>query len=70
MKMHTGTDAGSGLVHTIQSTSVNVHDSNILRELLHGAEEALYGDSAYHSQETKAVAEASDIAFNVCERGP
>jgi transposase, IS5 family len=69
MKVHTGVDAGSGLVHTVQATSANVHDSMVLGELLHGAEDALYGDSAYHSKELKSLAEDSEIEFKVCERG-
>jgi len=69
MKVHTGTDADSGLVHTVQATSANVADVNVLGELLHGAEERLHGDSAYHSKELKAQAEASGIAFNVNQRG-
>jgi IS5 family transposase len=69
MKVHTGVDAGTGLVHTVQGTSANVHDSVVLGELLHGAEQQLYGDSAYHSKEHKALAEQSGLEFKVCERG-
>jgi len=69
MKVHTGTDAGSGLVHTLQGTSANVHDSMVLGELLHGAEDTMYGDSAYHSKELKALAQQSGLEFKVCERG-
>ena len=69
MKMHTGTDAGSGLVHTIQATAANVHDSNVLGELLHGAEDTLYGDSAYHSKALQALAVLIGLKFYVCERG-
>ena len=69
MKMHTGTDAGSGLVHTIQATAANVHDSNVLGELLHGAEDTLYGDCAYHSKALQALAVLIGLKFYVCERG-
>ena len=69
MKIHTGTDADSGLVHTVKGTAANVADVNVLGELLHGGEESLHGDSAYHSKELKAQAEASGIAFNVNQRG-
>jgi len=69
MKVHSGTDTDSGLVHTVRATSANVADVNILGELLHGAEESLHGDSAYHSKELKAQAEASGIEFNVNQRG-
>jgi transposase, IS5 family len=69
MKVHTGTDADSGLVHTVRATAANVADVNVLGELLHGAEESLHGDSAYHSKQLKAHAEAAGIEFNVNQRG-
>jgi IS5 family transposase len=69
MKVHTGTDADSGLVHTVKGTAANVADVNVLGELLHGGEESLHGDSAYHAKELKAHAEASGLAFNVNQRG-
>jgi transposase, IS5 family len=69
MKVHTGTDTDSGLVHTIRATAANVADVNVLGELLHGAEESLHGDSAYHAKELKAMAEAAGIEFNVNQRG-
>src|SRR6201997_476236 len=49
MKVHTGTDTDSGLVHTVVATPANVADVNVLGELLHGEEQSLHGDSAYHS---------------------
>ena len=69
MKVHTGTDADSGLVHTVCGTSANVADVNMLGELLHGDEERLHGDSAYHAKELQTQAEAAGIAFNVNQRG-
>lgn len=69
MKVHTGTDTESGLVHTVRATAANVADVNVLGELLHGTEESLHGDSAYHSKQLKADAEAVGIEFNVNQRG-
>lgn len=69
MKVHTGTDTESGLVHTVCATAANVADVNMLGELLHGAEESVHGDSAYHSKVLRADAEANGIAFNVNQRG-
>ena len=69
MKVHIGVDTDSGLVHTVRGTAANVADVNVLGELLHGDEESLHGDSAYHSRQLKAQAEQSGIAFNVNERG-
>ena len=69
MKVHTGTDADSGIVHTIRGTAANMADVTVMGELLHGDEDNLYGDSAYHSKALKAQAEAAGIAFNINERG-
>lgn len=69
MKVHTGTDTDSGLVPTVVGTAANVADINVLGELMHGAEESLHGDSAYHSKVLKAQAEAAGVAFNVNQRG-
>jgi len=71
MKVHTGTDTDSGLVHTVQATAANVADINVLGELLHGGEDSLHGDSAYHSKVLKAQAQADacGVAFNVNQRG-
>ncbi|OFW12226.1 MAG: hypothetical protein A3H27_14010 [Acidobacteria bacterium RIFCSPLOWO2_02_FULL_59_13] len=64
MKVHTGVDTDSGLVHTVRATPANVADVNVLGELLHGGEESLHGDSTYHSKELKAHAEAAGVEFN------
>jgi IS5 family transposase len=69
MKVHTAVDDGFGLVHTVCATSANVADVNVFGELLHGAEERVHGDSAYHSKAHQAQAEACGLEFNVNERG-
>lgn len=69
MKVHTGVDTDSGLVHTVRATPANAADVNVLGELLHGGEESLHGDSAYHAKELRAHAEPSGIEFNVNQRG-
>jgi transposase, IS5 family len=38
MKVHTGVDADSGVVHTVAATAANVHDAEVLPQLLHGME--------------------------------
>jgi IS5 family transposase len=69
MKLHVGADLDSGLVHTVVATSANVADVNVLGELLHGQEQSLHGDSAYHAKVLKEQAEAAGIEFNVNQRG-
>ena len=46
-------DADSGMVHTVETTATNVHDSNKVVDLLQGTEEEVYGDSGYLGAEKK-----------------
>jgi len=69
MKVHTGTDTDTGLVHTVVGTAANESDVNVFGQLLHGAERSVHGDTAYHSKELKAQAEQAGIEFNVNRRG-
>jgi len=50
MKAHIGVDSKSKLIHSVVATSANVHDSQVLGDLLHGQEKRVWGDSAYTGQ--------------------
>lgn len=50
MKTHIGVDSKTKLIHSIAVTPANVHDSQILGDLLHGEETRVWGDSAYAGQ--------------------
>ena len=74
-KEHIGVDADSGLVHTVETTSANVHDSNMVVELLQGTEEDVYGDSGYLGAEKKDDAilvnnEEHPIRYQINKRPP
>jgi IS5 family transposase len=58
MKMHIGVDSRTGLAHSAMVTPANVHDKHPLPDLLHGAEQRVYGDSAYASQKALIRAKA------------
>ena len=47
MKAHIGVDAQSGFVHTVVGTAANVNDVTMAGRLLHGEEEAAFGDAGY-----------------------
>jgi len=47
MKAHIGVDAQSGLVHTVSTTSANVHDLHMAGALLHGQEQEVFADAGY-----------------------
>ena len=58
MKAHIGVDSRSKLIHTVVTTSANVHDSRVLPDLLHGNETRVWGDSAYSGQSAAIRAKA------------
>ena len=63
MKAHIGVDSRSKLIHSVEATAANVHDSRVLEKLLHGKERRVWGDSAYSGQKeamAKAAPEARD----------
>jgi|TARA_R110000782_G_C14742345_1_gene406293 IS5 family transposase len=47
MKMHIGVDDRDGLIHSIETTSANVHDLNAADQLLHGEEQRVWADAGY-----------------------
>jgi IS5 family transposase len=51
MKAHIGVDSNTKLIHSVVATAANVHDSQILGDLLHGKETRVWGDSAYTGQQ-------------------
>jgi IS5 family transposase len=50
MKGHFGVDSQSKLIHSVEVTPANIHDSHVLPWLLHGDERRVWGDSAYAGQ--------------------
>jgi IS5 family transposase len=50
MKAHIGVDSKTKLIHSVAVTPANVHDSQVLEDLLHGNETCVWGDSAYAGQ--------------------
>src|SRR4030042_1065926 len=65
MKAHVGTDTGKGLVHSVVVTDAGVHDSQVMDELWHGKEQAVYGDRAYTSEKRKVEYEDRGIKWCV-----
>ena len=47
MKVHIGVDSQTGMVHSVSTTSANVHDVTQAHRLLHGGESRVWGDSGY-----------------------
>jgi IS5 family transposase len=67
MKAHIGADAESGLVHTVRTTSGNVHDVTEGNSLLHGQEVLAYGDAGYQGVDKRPDANSS-VTWNIAMR--
>jgi len=68
MKLHIGTDADTGLVHSAEGTSANVHDITMAGELLHGDEKHVYGDAGYLGIHKREEHEGRDVEWHIAVR--
>ena len=68
MKVHVGTDP-KGLVHSLTVTHAAEADINQMPALLHGEEEAIYGDKAYWCKTDRDAYEDIGIRYRVNRRG-
>ena len=68
MKVHTGVDKDSGLIHSVAVTAANVHDLTPAGELLHGDEEVVYGDAGYQGIGKRPEMEGKPAEFRVGSR--
>ena len=66
MKAHVGTDADSGLVHTVVGTAANVNDVTQGHELLHGEEQVVFADAGYQGAMNRS--EATGVTWHVAMR--
>jgi IS5 family transposase len=67
MKAHIGADSKTKLIHSVVATPANVHDSQVLSELLHGQERRVWGDAAYAGQR-EAMRERSPKAQDFIQK--
>lgn len=72
MKAHIGVDSRTKLIHSVVATAANVHDSQLLADLLHGEETRVWGDSAYSGQSEvlrEHAPQATDFTHHKAGRG-
>lgn len=67
MKAHIGTSE-QGIIHSLTTTSANVHDSVEFGNLLHGEEESVYADAAYANATRKQGFENAQVKWNVSRK--
>ena len=66
MKAHVGTDAESGLVHTVIGTAANVNDVTRGHDLLHGEEDVVFADAGYQGAMKRP--EATGVQWHLAMR--
>ena len=60
-KAHVAVDEGSEIIREAILTAADVHDSQPAAQLIHGDENAVYGDKAYASQGLREQLAEADI---------
>jgi transposase, IS5 family len=68
MKMHIGTDAETGLTHSLTTTAANVHDITEADKLLHGEELAVWCDAGYQGVHKREEHHEREVAWHVAMR--
>ncbi len=68
MKMHIGVDDSLGLIHSIATTSAEVHDLSIADKLLHGKEKRVWGDAGYLGIEKRKEHQQRKVTWQIAMR--
>ena len=68
MKVHVGVDAETGVVHSMSTTSANVHDVTEAHRLLHGGEKRVWGDAGYQGVAKRDENRGLDVEWRVAMR--
>ena len=68
MKVHIGVDSETGVVHSMSTTSANVHDVTEAHRLLHGGEKRVWGDAGYQGVAKRHENRGLDVEWRVAMR--
>ena len=68
MKVHIGVDSETGVVHSMSTTSANVHDVTEAHRLLHGREKRVWGDAGYQGVAKREENEGLEVEWRVAMR--
>jgi IS5 family transposase len=70
MKAHIGVDAGSGVIHSLETSTAKLHDSQVWDALLHGNETSVWADKGYVSAERAAAFSGPGKFWGVMRKAP
>jgi len=68
MKVHIGVDDVFGLIHSLKTTSANVHDIVVSGQLLHGKEKRVSGDAGYLGMDKRKEHEHREVNWLINQR--
>jgi len=68
MKIHISVDEDSGLINSVVTTAVNVHDLINAAELLHGDKEVVDDEAGYQDVAKRSKMEGTSGEFRVAMR--
>ncbi|MEB3317794.1 MAG: transposase [Cyanobacteriota bacterium] len=68
MKVHIGVEAESGLIHSMQPTSANLHGLTPASALLHREGNRVYADSGHQGIDKRPELADTDTEFRVAMR--
>ena len=64
-RLHTGVDAGTGYIHTIEVTAANVSERDVAPGLVREDDEVVYGDSAYSNMHLREDIKSNPILSKI-----
>ena len=70
MKAHVGVDADSGVVHSLDTSTAKLHDSQVWDDLLHGEESSVWADKGYVSAAREAAFAGPGKVWGVMRKAP
>ena len=68
MKLDTGTEARSGLVHSVHTTAANASDVTEAHRLVHGGKAEAWGDAGYQGVAKRPEHRGSQVRWQVAMR--
>lgn len=68
-KGHIGMDQETGVIHSVEFTPANIHDTQMFEQCLHGKEKSVYADKGYANRKRKKRLEQKGIFCGILEKG-
>jgi len=68
-KGHVGVDLGTEVIHSVEFTPANIHDSDMFDSTLHGKEKSVYADKGYANKSRRKELESKNVFCGILEKG-